>query len=151
MDRLVEICLEAFGSFLVSGGNMGYLGLVSVVFGGKKGEQGRNNTANPGGWRGGRKRVVSCRMGTLSLFAIKYYWAHTALSLPTHTSSFVAFPLGATIQERKAFKDVGLGLFGSLKVFIFIQVWMLTSGLSAMVLLLPYLAGVDCREWGQVR
>lgn len=36
--------------------------------------------------------------------------------------SFVAFPFGAMLQERKAFRDVGLGFLGSFKAFLFIQV-----------------------------
>ena len=36
--------------------------------------------------------------------------------------SFIAFPFGAMLQERKAFRDVGLGFLGSLKAFLFIQV-----------------------------
>jgi len=57
-----------------------------------------------------------------------------------------AFPLGAMLQERKAFRDVGLGVLGSLKAFIFIFLWMATSG-AAVLLQLPLLIlGFDVRE-----
>ena len=47
--------------------------------------------------------------------------------------SFVAFPLGAMLQERKNFRDVGLGLYGHLNAFCFIQFWMAFSGCCFLV------------------
>ena len=59
---------------------------------------------------------------------------------------FTAFPLGAMIQERKAFRDVGLGLLGSLKAFIFIALWMLSSGIAVLIQLPSFILGKDVRE-----
>ncbi|GMI01164.1 hypothetical protein TrVE_jg7623 [Triparma verrucosa] len=60
--------------------------------------------------------------------------------------SFIAFPFGAMLQERKAFRDVGLGFLGSLKAFLFIQVWMLHSAIAVMLQLPWYLMGYDIRK-----
>ena len=41
--------------------------------------------------------------------------------------SLVAFPIGALLQEKKAFKDTGLGVVGSVRAFVFIQVSTVTE------------------------
>jgi hypothetical protein len=57
--------------------------------------------------------------------------------------SFVAFPIGAMMQERKAFRDVGLGIFGSVKVTIFIAIWMFLSGVCAIIQIPIYIVTGD--------
>lgn len=58
-------------------------------------------------------------------------------------ASFVVFPLGATLQERKNFRDVGLGLYGHVNSFFFIQFWMAFSALCVLAQLPQVLLGRD--------
>jgi len=73
----------------------------------------------------------------MELSSIPLYFAYFVITF------MLVCAIGATVQERKAFRDVGLGLFGSLKVFTFVFVWQGLSLMAAIVQLPLVLVGKD--------